>query len=264
MRLDKFLVESSIGTRQKVRDYVKNGLIKVNGKIETEPAIDVNEGIDLIEYKDVIIELGEKRYYMFHKPGGCVTARRDSNCKTVMDYFSEENMEGIFHVGRLDKDTEGLLLFTNDGEFNKRLMSPEKDVEKTYFFWALGSINDDKKKLLEKGLHISEDEAITKPAKIEVIHEGKWKEFKSKLQVVKFYQAKGNNEEQPVVAGYLTISEGRKHQVKRMLKAVGCYVIYLKRISIGKLNLDNELVEGEYRELKKEEIKLLMKEHYNQ
>lgn len=264
MRLDRFLVESSIGTRQKVRDYVKAGLIKVNEKITIEPSIDVNEETDVIKYKDVIVELGKKRYYMFHKPGGCVTARTDSNCKTVMDYFLKENMEGIFHVGRLDKDTEGLLLFTNDGEFNKRLMSPEKDVKKTYFFWALGSLNDKEKELLEKGIYIGKDEAITKPAKIEVVHEGIWKEFKSQLQVVKFYKAKGNNEKQSVVAGYLTIAEGRKHQVKRMLKAVGCYVIYLKRVSIGELKLDEDLMQGEYRELKEDEIKLLMKDHYNE
>lgn len=261
MRLDKFLVESSIGTRQRVREYIKNELVKVNGKIITEPAIEINEGEDVIEYKEVKIDQGEKRYYMFHKPGGCVTARSDAKCKTVMDYFNEENMEGIFHVGRLDKDTEGLLLFTNDGEFNRALMSPDKDVEKRYFFWALGSLNGEAKRLLEQGLYISKDEAITKPAKINVVHEGTCREFESELQVVKSYNIKGNHPKQPVVAGYLTISEGRKHQVKRMLKAVGCYVIYLKRVSIGELKLDEDLKMGEYRPLKKSEIELLMGEH---
>lgn len=258
MKLDKFLVESSIGTRQKVRELISSGLIKVNGKTFTDISMKIDEE-DLVEFNGVKIELGEKRYYMFHKPGGCVTARADKDFKTVMEYFEEENMEGVFHVGRLDKDTEGLLLFTNDGEFNKALMRPEKDVEKKYFFWALGSLSEEDKNLLETGLYIGKDEDITKPAKIKVVSEGSLEDFQSQLQVVKFYNFKGNYPKQPVVAGYLTISEGRKHQVKRMLKAVGCYVIYLKRVSIGKLSLDEELKEGEYRPLRESEIKLLMK-----
>lgn len=259
MRLDKFLAAASIGTRQVVRTFIREGLVKVNGQVIKEPAAEIHEENDMIEYLDKEVKCGEKIYYMFHKPSGCVTARSDAECKTVMDYFSEENMEGIFHVGRLDKDTEGLLIFTNDGDFNKRLMSPENDVKKTYFFWALGSLNGEAKKLLEQGLYISKDEAITKPAKINVVHEGTFIEFESELQVVKSYNVKGNHPKQPVVAGYLTISEGRKHQVKRMLKAVGCYVIYLKRVSIGELHLDEDLKLGEYRPLKEGEIKLLMR-----
>lgn len=261
MRLDKFLAAASIGTRQIVRTFIKEGLVKVNGKVIKEPSAEIHEQNDMIEYLDKEVKCGEKIYYMFHKPGGCVTARSDANSKTVMDYFNEENMEGIFHVGRLDKDTEGLLLFTNDGDFNRALMSPDKDVKKRYFFWALGSLSQEDKKLLEEGLYINKDEAITKPAKIEVVHEGTCRELESELKVVKFYNIKGNHPQQPVVAGYLTITEGRKHQVKRMLKAVGCYVIYLKRVSIGELNLDEDLKMGEYRPLKKSEIQLLMREH---
>lgn len=264
MRLDKFLVESSIGTRQKVREYIKNRYVKVNGEIVTEPSIEINEAADFIEYNNVEIQLGEKKYYMFHKPGGCVTARSDAQSRTVMEYFYEENMEGIFHVGRLDKDTEGLLLFTNDGDFNRALMNPEKDVDKKYFFWALGSLCEEDKKNLEEGLYISKDEPITKPAKVKVVYEGTFKEFQSELEVVKFYNFKGNHPNQPVVAGYLTISEGRKHQVKRMLKAVGCYVIYLKRVAIGDLQLDKGLKMGEYRTLKEAEINLLLKNNKSQ
>lgn len=260
MKLEKFLVESSIGTRQVIREYIRRGLIKVNSVTITDFSVEINEAKDLIEFNGVKVEGGKKRYYMFHKPGGCITARKDENHKTVMDYFSKEDMEGIFHVGRLDKDTEGLLLFTNDGEFNKAIMTPEKDVEKKYFFWALGTISEEKKKLLEEGISIGKDEAITKPAKIKVVRQGSWEEFESQLHIVKFYSRKGNNPKQPVVSGYLTISEGRKHQVKRMLKAIGCYVIYLKRVAIGELSLDENLKEGEYRPLKEEEVKLLMKD----
>lgn len=257
MRLDKFLVESSIGTRKRVMEYIRDGLVKVNGITVTEVAAEINHRKDNIEFKNKEINLN-KKYFMFHKPGGCVTARSDAETKTVMEYFHKENMEGVFHVGRLDKDTEGLLLFTNDGEFNTALMSPEKDVEKKYFFWALGKISDDAINKLREGISIGKDEPITKPAEIEIVKEGTYGELKDQLQEIKAYNFKGNYPNQKLTAGYLTISEGRKHQVKRMLKSVGCYVIYLKRVAIGELPLDEDLKLGEYRHLKKWEIKLLL------
>ncbi len=255
MRLDKFLAASSVGTRQKVRSYVKDGLVKVNGQVILKSALEINEQKDIIEYLDKIVESREKVYYMLHKPGGCITARTDADSKTVMDYFHGVNMNGIFHVGRLDKDTEGLLFLTNDGDFNNEIMCPEKHVEKTYFFWALGSISEEDKRRLEEGLSIGQGEAITKPAKIQVVNSGTYMEFEKELEVVKFYNMKSNHPNQSVVSGYLTISEGRKHQVKRMLKAVGCYVVYLKRVSIGGLVLDEALEEGQYRMLEENEIR---------
>ncbi|MEG1087794.1 MAG: pseudouridine synthase, partial [Cetobacterium sp.] len=141
MRLDKFLAESSVGTRKNVRTYIKEGAVKVNGQVITEPAIEIKVSVDAIEYLNKIVDYTGKVYYIFHKPGGCITARKDALNKTVFDYFDGVNMNGIFHVGRLDKDTEGLLLFTNDGEFNHQLMSPQKHVEKKYFFIALGSLD---------------------------------------------------------------------------------------------------------------------------
>ncbi|GAA0076007.1 pseudouridine synthase [Clostridium sp. CTA-5] len=258
MRLDKFLAESSVGTRKNVRTYIKDGAVKVNGKVITEPAIEIKEDIDIIEYLDKVVTYRGKVYYMFHKPGGCITARKDETNKTVFDFFDEVNMNGIFHVGRLDKDTEGLLLFTNDGEFNHQLMCPEKHVEKKYFFIALGSLDEEDIKKLENGISIGQDEEITKPAKIEVIQSGMYEDLEQELDIRKFYNIKSNFYQQPVVSGYLTISEGRKHQVKRMLKAVGCYVIYLKRISIGELTLDKALKKGQHRMLSEDEIQKLL------
>ncbi len=258
MRLDKFLAVSFIETRKKSRDYIKEGKVKVNGEVITEPAIEIKENTDIIEYLDKVVAYREKVYYMFHKPAGCITARKDADNITVFDFFHEDNINGIFHVGRLDKDTEGLLLFTNDGDFDHQLMCPERHVEKKYFFWALGSLDEEDRKRLENGISIGEGEALTKPAKIEVIKYGKYEELEKETDIGKFYNIESKHYNQPIVCGYLTISEGRKHQVKRMLKSVGCYVVYLKRISIGELTLDETLEKGHYRMLTEEEVQKLV------
>lgn len=256
MRLDKFLAESAIGTRKNVRNYIKDGSVKVNGQVITEPAKDIDENNDCIEYLGKMVKHKGKVYYMFHKPGGCITARKDEINKTVFDYFDKDSMEGVFHIGRLDKDTEGLLLFTNDGEYEHKLMSPKKHIDKTYFFWALGNISDEEKYLLENGISISEKEPLTKPANLKIHKSGIYKDFQHEKSINKFYSMNTHRYDQQVTAGYLTISEGRKHQVKRMLKAVGCYVIYLKRVSIGELMLDVSLEEGQYRKMTEEEINM--------
>ena len=258
MRLDKFLAESAVGTRKNVRNYIKEGAVKVNGQVITEPIMEISESTDIIEYLDKVVAYTGKVYYMFHKPEGCITARKDAVNKTVFDFLQGVNTSGIFHVGRLDKDTEGLLLFTNDGDFNHKLMYPEKHIEKKYFFIALGSLNEVEIKKLEEGISIGEGEALTKPAKIDGLRFGTYKEFEQDTDIRRFYNIDSNRYDQPVVSGYLTISEGRKHQVKRMLKAAGCYVVYLKRISIGELMLDETLKKGQYRMLKEDEIQKLL------
>jgi 16S rRNA pseudouridine516 synthase len=260
MRLDKFLAESSIGRRKIVRTYIKEGMVKVNGEVITEPAIEIKESSDIIEHLGKVVAYTGKVYYMFNKPAGCITARKDTVNKTVFDFFDDVNMDGVFHVGRLDKDTEGLLLLTNDGEFEHQLMYPQKHVEKTYFFWALGSLEEEDRKQLEQGIYIGKGEILTQPAKIEVQKCGMYKDFKHEIPIDNLYNIDSNHYNQPVVSGYLTISEGRKHQVKRMLKAVGCYVVYLKRVSIGGLMLDESLEKGQHRLLTEVEIQNLLGE----
>lgn len=258
MRLDKFLAQSGIGNSKTVRIYIQDGKVKVNGQVVIKPAMAINENEDIVEYLDEKISYLGKAYYMFNKPSGCVTARRDDKYKTVFDFFLEENMNGVSHVGRLDKDTEGLLLLTNDGELNNKLMSPLKHVDKKYFFIALGSLDEESINRLEQGVSIGVDEEITKPSKLEKVKSGIFKDFENESELIKVYNDSSNYYKQPAVSGYLTISEGRKHQVKRMLKAVGCHVIYLKRISIGDLELDESLGKGQYRSLEKDEIKKLL------
>lgn len=254
MRLDKFLAEASIGTRKKVRNYVLEGKVTVNNQKTLEPAVEIDENTDIIKYLDHIVVHKGKKYYMFHKPAGCITAREDSVNTTVFDYFEkEDNLEGLFPVGRLDKDTEGLILLTNDGEFNHRLMYPDQHVEKTYFFWAFGNLDSKDRERLKIGISLGDDKALARAINIEVEDEGLYESLYSKMNIENITEKKKNLYQQQVVSGYITISEGRKHQIKRMLKAVGCYVVYLKRISIGSLILDETLEKGQYRELTEEE-----------
>lgn len=256
MRLDKFLAEASVGSKKVVRNFVKDGKVTVNNQVIVEPAANIEENTDVIRHLDKEIVHTGKRYYMFHKPGGCITAKKDLHCKTVMDYFGDANINGLFPIGRLDKDTEGLLLLTNDGDFSHRLMYPDKHVEKTYFFWAFGSLDFQSKEHLKMGIMIGEGEALAKAISIEVEEEGLYSELQFKIKQESIKDIRINPYHQPVVSGYITISEGRKHQVKRMLKAVGCYVVYLKRISIGGLKLDESLKKGQYRELTENEMRL--------
>jgi 16S rRNA pseudouridine516 synthase len=256
MRLDKYLAEACGGTRKMIREQVKEGWVTVNHQMVTEPATEIDETKDVIRYLGKEIIHTGKVYYMFHKPAGCITATKDACNTTVLDYFEEAITTGLFPVGRLDKDTEGLLLLTNDGEFSHRLMHPEKHVEKTYFFWAFGCLEPETRERLQAGVSIGEQEALAKAIRVEITEEGYYEELKGKLDPEKVKDIR-KTPNQKVVAGYLTISEGRKHQVKRMLKAVGCYVVYLKRISIGEVMLDETLEPGQYRELSEEERKRL-------
>ena len=198
-----------------------------------------------------------KEYYVFNKPSGCITARRDERHKTVMDYFPEEKRDEIFPIGRLDKDTEGLLIFTNDGMLFHELMMPESKVNKTYFFWAKGDISDGKIAELEAGAAIYPDKnELTAPAKFSLLERKTLIDIKHLLseEDSKLTRKKG---ETPVFSGLLTITEGKKHQVKRMIKYAGCKVVYLKRVAIGRLYLDEKLFPGEYRALTENELALL-------
>lgn len=228
----------------------------VNGTVIKEPSFELSETIDDVEYKKQKAEYTGNVYYMFHKPAGCITARKDASQRTVMDYLEKDLRYKVFPVGRLDKDTEGLLFFTNDGDFDYRLMNPKNHVSKRYFFIALGNLKADAVERIEQGLSIGENK-LTNPAKIEVTNVSRYYDFlqEANNSMLPLKDLKGTpSKEQKVISGYLTITEGCKHQVKRMLKAVGCYVIYLKRETIGSVELDPELRPGQYRTLTEEEL----------
>ncbi len=255
MRLDKFLAQSGAGSRKAVRDYIKEEKVSVNGQINNMAYCEIDECTDVIVCDGVHIEYKKPQYYMFNKPMGCISARKDENTRTVFDYIEESAREGLFLVGRLDKDTEGLLLITNDGEFNQRLMHPDGHINKTYFFIATNTLDSEAVRRIENGVQINEGEKITSPAQIDIIESQHYNELESKYMIPKGIIPGNYN---PIVtAGYITIEEGRKHQVKRMLMSNGNRVIYLKRVAIGGLRLDENLEKGKYRQLSTQELEQL-------
>lgn len=196
---------------------------------------------------------------MFNKPKGCISARRDERHKTVMDYFPEEIRDEFFPVGRLDKDTTGFLIISNDGQLSNRLMMPEHHVSKTYSFWVYGELTKEKTEILQRGVDIGRGkECITAPCFIDIVINGNYNEYERDMREAGCLEVRHNAIKQSVAYGYITISEGKKYQIKRMFRNIGCFVVMLKRISIGKLKLDDTLEPGEYREIKEEEIELLI------
>jgi len=249
MRIDKMLVQSNIGTRKAVKAMIREGLVAINKEVITDSTVEITQSKDIILFRGKVISYLEPVYYMFHKPQGCITARKDSKHKTVLDYFKEVEVGGLFPVGRLDKDTEGLLLLTNDGEFNHRIMYPTQNVDKIYYFLAFGTLNQQEQKEIEAGVLLRGDENITRPSKLTISEVGILRELIKDKDIFVDVIRKPELLEREVISGYLTISEGRKHQVKRMLKTKGCNVFYLKRISIGGITLDPNLKKGNYRRL---------------
>ena len=232
MRLDKFLANSGIGTRKEVKELLKKRLIKVNDEIVKDGKIHVNENEDTVKYKDEIISYKKFVYIMLNKPNGVISATEDKVHKTVIDLLGDEYRTfEVFPVGRLDIDTEGLLLLTNDGVLSHNLLSPNKHVDKKYYVELEKLLTETDIAKLENGVELKD--FTTKDAKVEIIE---------------------NGEESDKIRVYITISEGKFHQVKRMFKVVGNEVKYLKRVKMGTLSLDENLKLGEYRELTEDEL----------
>ena len=229
IRLDKYLADMSVGTRTEVKKLIRQGKVMIDGVTVKNPdeKIDAQKQIVSVNGTPVVYEAFE--YYMLNKPAGVVSATSDARDKTVLDLIDTKKRKDLFPVGRLDKDTEGLLLITNDGELAHRLLSPKQHVDKLYFARVEGVVTGEDIEAFAKGLDIKDGE-YTRPAKLEIITSDVISEIK------------------------LTIQEGKFHQVKRMFEAVGKRVIYLKRLSMGTLQLDENLALGEYRPLSQEEL----------
>ena len=236
MRLDKYLCETGFGTRSQVKDLLKKGQVMVNGEVVKKPELKINETTDQILCQGKKASYQKNIYLMLHKPAGVVSATEDNREKTVLDLVRPEDWKnGLFPVGRLDKDTEGLLLLTDDGELAHRLLSPKKHVDKTYYAKIDGQVTEEHVKQFREGLDIG-DEKKTLPAVLTILLSG------------------------PVSEIEITIHEGRFHQIKRMFEAVGCKVTYLKRLSMGSLVLDETLPPEEYRPLTEAELEGLTKQ----
>lgn len=227
-RLDKFLCDFNIGTRSQVKSFIQKGMVSVNDSIIKKPETKVSDS-DCVCFQGEVLSTEEYAYFMLHKPEGVISATEDKFQATVLDYFKDESCKNLYPVGRLDKDTEGLLLITNDGELGHRLLSPRHHIPKTYYVELQHSVKDEDIHLLETGIDIGEKN-LTLPAKLQVL---------------------SNN------TVHITITEGKFHQIKRMFEAVNNKVLYLKRISMGELTLDESLLKGEYRRLTADEISYL-------
>ena len=275
IRLDKYLSNMTGESRSIIKSEIKKGNVIVNGSTVLKAENKIDEIKDEVIYKGESVAYSKYAYYMFNKPAGCVSATTDNTCKTVIDYLKNEQVSGLFPVGRLDKDTEGLLIITNDGELAHKLLSPKKHVAKKYYARIKGNLPTNVEKRFEDGLDIG-DEKKTLPARIEVLQNAKTTESTDKLtgktdnmtgktdnmtDVVISDRSDALPDEGPALFDsevYVVITEGRYHQVKRMFKAVGCEVTYLERKSMGGLELDDTLRRGEYRKLTAEEINTLL------
>lgn len=267
MRLDKFLSEMGIASRKETREYAKKGRIKVNDAIVKSSDYKIDTDKDIVTFDGRTIAYEQFEYYMLNKPAGVVSATVDNNDRTVIDLIDSERKKDLFPVGRLDKDTVGLLIITNDGELAHSLLSPVKHIDKKYFARVEGIITEEHIKRFKEGLKLK-DGTLTKPAQLEIIKSGNDKSdnVKSdnpksendKSDNPKSDNLKSNNEKSDNISEVeITICEGKYHQIKRMIACVGGKVIYLKRLSMGSLKLDENLREGEYRRLTEEEIKCL-------
>ena len=197
-------------------------------------------------------------YIMLHKPRGCITARRDERHMTVMDYLPEEIRDTHFPVGRLDKDTEGLLLITNDGKLTRKLLNPDSKIAKTYYFVAEGSPDSVRVEELRHGAHVYFNrEEKTAPSEIEILGQLPLAEVKEPLSDEDSLR-RLKKPHLPAVFGTVKITEGKKHQVKRMLRYAGARVIYLKRLSMVALTLDESLEKGNHRPLTENELEALI------
>lgn len=235
IRIDKLLGNLGYGTRSQLKKEIKAGCLTVNSISVKDSSVIVDTDIDKIIYYGDIIEYVEYIYLMMNKPKGVISATEDkSKEKTVIDLLDDfsKNFEP-FPVGRLDKDTEGLLILTNNGKFAHNMLSPRKHVDKTYFAYVEGMLTDKDIKAFEEGVTFLDDAYKTMPAKLEIIKAKDISECK------------------------VTIKEGKFHQVKRMFEAVDKRVIYLKRLSMGPIFLDDDLETGEYRPLNDREMQLI-------
>lgn len=252
MRLDKFLSEMGIASRKETREYAKKGRIKVNNAIVKVSDYKIDAEKDIVTFDGRTIAYEQFEYYMLNKPAGVVSATVDNNDRTVIDLIDSERKKDLFPVGRLDKDTVGLLIITNDGELAHSLLSPVKHIDKKYFARVEGIITEEHIKRFKEGLKLK-DGTLTKPAQLEIIKSGNVKSDNAKSDNPKSENEKSSN----ISEVEITICEGKYHQIKRMIACVEGKVIYLKRLSMGRLELDENLREGEYRRLTEDEIKCL-------
>ncbi len=231
MRLDKYLSDMGAGTRSELKKEIKKGNVSVDGTVIKDPGCNVTASSHVtLRGSEIIYE--EFVYYMLNKPAGIISASEDGREQTVVDLIEEPKRKDLFPVGRLDRDTEGLLLITNDGALSHRLLSPKHHVDKVYYAEVSGILNESHAEEFSSG--------ITLPDGLECLP--------ADLKILSVSPEDNASEAE------ITVREGKFHQVKRMFSTIGAEVTYLKRLSMGTLRLDPALAPGEYRRLTSDEI----------
>lgn len=234
MRIDKMLANLGFGSRKDVKQLLKSGVVQINNTVIKDSKMHVDPENDVVSLNGEVVEYRQFIYLMMNKPSGVISATEDSKDETVIDLLEMSDVVfEPFPVGRLDKDTEGLLLLTNDGQLAHRLLSPKKHVPKMYYAVIDGVVTEADVEAFKQGVTL-DDGYVTKPGELNILKSG----IRSEIE--------------------LTITEGKFHQVKRMFQAVDKRVVYLKRMTMGPLKLDEDLELGEYRELTEEEIEQLL------
>ena len=282
IRLDKYLADTGFGTRSTVKQLIKKNAVTVDGITVKSPDAKVDTENSVVTVNGKAVEYETFEYYMLNKPAGIISASTDEREKTVVDIISEKKRRDLFPVGRLDRDTVGLLLITNDGGLSQKLLAPGKHVEKVYLVRVTGKLDEEDISAFEEGMDIG-DEKLTKPAKLEIKRIGMYNtaaqlfvkndvldpEANTEISVDTILKDDGKTASvtdmganlqtitELVSEAEVTLTEGRFHQIKRMFSERGHEVVYLKRLSMGSLQLDETLKEGEYRKLTEEELKAL-------
>lgn len=260
MRLDKFLSGMGAGTRTEIKKAVKAGLVTVDGAVAKDPGMQVGKD-SAVTYRGEPVVYEEFVYYMMNKPAGVISASDDSREETVVDLIDEQKRKDLFPAGRLDRDTEGLLLITNDGALAHRLLSPKHHVDKRYYAVVSGTVTEDDVQAFADGL-ILPDGLECLPAKLEILRAADDDEEVSSDKSVPDNETApdGSVHDDEALATSeveVVIQEGKFHQIKRMFATRGMEVLYLKRLTMGPLILDDTLEPGEYRRLTNEELQAL-------
>lgn len=270
IRLDKMLGNLGYGTRSGIKALVKERAVSVNGVRAKDPGMQIDPERDEVVLNGERIEYREHVYVLLNKPAGYVSATEDVRDRTVLELLDEDtNVFMPFPVGRLDKDTEGLLLLTNDGKLAHELLSPKKHVPKTYWALVAGDVGEEERRRFREGVTL-DDGYVTLPAELSVLAVARGGEEPAHPEMAEAAErtarlpalrgselAAARSEGKPLSWIELTIMEGKYHQVKRMFQAVGQEVIYLRRVAMGPLRLDPALAPGEWRELSEEEVTAL-------
>ena len=238
MRLDKYISDCGVASRREIKQMIKTGRITLNGVVAATAELKIDPEQAVVTVDGTALKYDKYHYFMLNKPAGVLSATDDGKQKTVLNLFLPEHKKfNLFPVGRLDIDTEGLLLITNDGQLSHNLLAPGKHVDKTYYAKIDGLVNDSTVSAFLEGLDIGEKKN-TLPAKLNIIKSGSISEVE------------------------ITVCEGKYHQIKRMFEAVGMKVVYLKRISFGGIILDDNLALGQFRQLTEDEISILKGNNY--